>query len=68
MNGKEVQGRRITVDFDVVGEAKKGYKINMQSTDRNKLYNKDTIKDEQTKRKKKHREKQATTMARITKS
>lgn len=29
MNGKEVQGRRIKVDFDVVQEPKKGYKINM---------------------------------------
>lgn len=29
----------------------------MQAADRNKLYNKDTIKDEMTKRKKKQREK-----------
>ena len=67
MNGKEVQGRRIKVDFDVVQEPKKGYKINLSNQDKNKLYNKDVIKEELSKRKLKAKEKQRTAMARMTK-
>ena len=39
MDGKEVQGRRIKVDFDVVQKPKKGYKVNTDK-EGNKLYNK----------------------------
>jgi RNA recognition motif-containing protein len=67
MNGKEVQGRRIKVDFDVVQEPKKGYKINLSNQDKNKLYNKDVIKEELSKRKLKAKEKQRVAMARMTK-
>jgi RNA recognition motif-containing protein len=67
MNGKEVQGRRIKVDFDVVQEPKKGYKINLSNQDKNKLYNKDVIKEELSKRKLKAKEKQRAAMARMTK-
>lgn len=66
MNGKEIQGRRIKVDFDVVQEPKKGYKINMQNNDnRNRLYNKEVIKDELNKRKKKQKDKQKVAMQRV---
>ena len=66
MNGKEIQGRRIKVDFDVVQEPKKGYKINAQIGERNKLYNKEVIKEEVNKRKKKQKDKQRVAMQRIT--
>ena len=64
MNGRDVQGRRITVEFDVVEEPKKGYKMNAGS-ERNKLYNKEAIKEEANKRKKKQREKQKAAMDRL---
>jgi len=67
MNGREVQGRRIQVDFDVVEEPKKGYKINAVQSERNKLYNKEVIKEEVSKRKKKIKDKQRVAMTRITK-
>ena len=56
MNGREIQGRRIKVDFDVVEEPKKGYKINLQ-IEKNKLYNKEVLKEESSKRKKKQKDK-----------
>jgi hypothetical protein len=66
MNGKEVQGRRIKVDFDVVQAPKKGYKINASASDRNRLYNKEVVKEEGARRRKKARDKQRATMQRIT--
>ena len=66
MNGKEVQGRRVKVDFDVVQEPKKGYKINLTNNEKNKHYNKEVIKEEINKRKKKQKEKQRQTMTRMT--
>ena len=65
MNGKDMQGRRIKVDFDVVEEAKKGYKINLANNERNKHYNKEVIKEELGKRKKKQKDKQREAMTRI---
>ena len=56
MNGKEVKGRQIKVDYDVVQEAKKGYKMNL-NTDKNRLYNKEVIKEETKKRIKKEKSK-----------
>jgi hypothetical protein len=50
MNNKEVKGRRLKVDFDVVQEPKKGYKQNLNQ-ERNKLYNKEVIKETNIKRK-----------------
>ncbi len=67
MNGKEVQGRRIKVDFDVVQEPKKGYKINLSNQDKNKMYNKEVIKEELSKRKLKQKEKQRVAMAKMAK-
>jgi hypothetical protein len=66
MNGKEVQGRRIKVDFDVIQEPKKGYKINLSNQDKNKLYNKEVIKEELNKRKMKQKTKQREAMSRLT--
>jgi RNA recognition motif-containing protein len=65
MNGKEVQGRRIKVDFDVIEEAKKGYKINLQKGEGNKQYNKEILKEELGKRAKKQKDKQKKSMARM---
>lgn len=44
MDGKEIKGRQIIVDFDVKQEPKKGYKINL-TKDGNKFYNKEIIKE-----------------------
>ena len=57
MNGKEVQGRQIRVDFDVKGEGKSSYKVNLKE-DRNRLYNREPIKLLKSKAIKKEREKQ----------
>ena len=43
MNGKEVQGRFLKVDFDSKAQPKSGYKLNLD-TERNRLYNRDPIK------------------------
>jgi len=51
-----VRGRVINVDFDVRGGPRKGYKMNMEKQ-RNKLYNKEVLKEEQKKRVKKEKEK-----------
>ena len=56
MNQKEIKGRIIKVDFDVVEKPKMGYKINLNQ-EKNKLYNKEIIKEETKKRKKKETEK-----------
>ena len=57
MNNKEVKGRRLKIDFDVVEQAKKGYKMNL-SKEKNKFYNKEAIKEENSKRRRKENEKQ----------
>lgn len=57
MNGKEIQGRQIKVDFDVKESGKSSYKINLE-TDNNRLYNRDPIKMAKSKMIKKEREKQ----------
>lgn len=56
MNGKEIKGRSIKVDFDVQQKAKKGYKLNLE-TEKNKLYNKEIVREEVKKRKRKENEK-----------
>jgi RNA recognition motif-containing protein len=56
MNGKELQGRNLKVDFDVKGKQKSSYKINL-TDDKNRLYNKEPIKLEKSKHIKKDREK-----------
>ena len=56
MNGKEVQGRFLKVDFDTKSAPKSSYKVNTE-TDRNRLYNRETIKNERSKRIKKDNEK-----------
>ena len=57
MNGKEVQGRFLKVDFDVRQQQKGSYHINLE-TDRNRLYNREPIKLAKSKAIKKDREKQ----------
>lgn len=49
MNGKEVKGRNIKVDYDVVQEPKKGYKMNL-SQEKNRMYNKEILKEDSRKR------------------
>ena len=39
MSGKEVKGRKLKIDFDVVQKAKKGFKVNMKD-DGNVRFNK----------------------------
>ena len=56
MNGKEVQGRYIKVDFDTKSAPKNSYRVNTE-TDGNRLYNRETIRNERSKRIKKDREK-----------
>ena len=55
MNGKEIEGRQLKVDFDVKESGKSSYKINL-SEDKNRLYNRDPIKMEKSKRIKKERD------------
>ena len=55
MNGKEVQGRYIKVDFDTKAAPKSSYRVKTD-TDGNRLYNRDTIKNEKSKRIKKEKE------------
>lgn len=55
MNGKELQGRSLKVDFDVKQTAKSSYKINT-SEEKNRLYNREPIKMERSKHIKKERE------------
>lgn len=55
MNGKEIEGRQLKVDFDVKESGKGSYKINLNE-DKNRLYNRDPIKMEKSKRIKKERE------------
>ena len=57
MNGKDIQGRQIKVDFDVKESGKSSYKINLE-TENNRLYNRDPIKMAKSKIIKKEREKQ----------
>ena len=57
MNGKEVQGRFLKVDFDVRQQQKGSYHINLE-TERNRLYNREPIKLAKSKAIKKDREKQ----------
>jgi hypothetical protein len=56
MNGKELDGRQLKVDFDVKGKQKSSYKINLDE-DKNRLYNREPIKLEKSKHIKKDREK-----------
>ena len=55
MNGKEVKGRFLKVDFDAKSEPRASYKINTDTTN-NRLYNRDPIKNEKSKRIKKEKE------------
>ena len=55
MNGKEVQGRYIKVDFDTKAAPKSSYRVKTD-TDGNRLYNRETIKNEKSKRIKKEKE------------
>ena len=57
MNGKEIQGRFIKVDFDVKQEAKSSYKINLDQ-DKNRLYNREPIKLAKSKLIKKEKERE----------
>ena len=56
MNGKEVQGRYLKVDYDSKAKPKSSYKINTDTTN-NRLYNRDPIKQAKSKIIKKEREK-----------
>lgn len=66
MNGKEVKGRQIKVDFDVLQAPKKGFKINTEK-DGNKFYNKDHIKEINVKRKKKEQDKKKSASLKLNK-
>jgi RNA recognition motif-containing protein len=55
MNGKEIDGRQIKVDFDVKQSGKESYKVNLDE-EKNRLYNREPIKMEKSKRIKKERE------------
>jgi multiple RNA-binding domain-containing protein 1 len=44
MNGKEVQGRFLKVDFDVKQTQKESYHINLD-TEKNRLYNREPVKE-----------------------
>lgn len=56
MNGKEIQGRFLKVDFDTKSAPKSSYRVNTE-TDRNRLYNRETVKNERSKRIKKDNDK-----------
>ena len=66
MNNREVKGRKLKIDFDVVQEAKKGYKINL-SKEKNKFYNKDVVKEEMSKRRKKEKDKKMAAQVKVEK-
>ena len=55
MNGKDVKGRQIKVDFDVKGKQKSSYRVNTDN-ERNRLYNKEPIKLLKSKQIKKERD------------
>jgi hypothetical protein len=55
MNGREIKGRYIKVDYDSKSTPRSSYKINTE-TERNRLYNREPLKLEQSKRIKKDRE------------
>ena len=57
MNGREIKGRFIKVDFDSKGQQKKSYHINTDG-ERNRLYNREPLKLERSKRIKKDRERE----------
>jgi len=57
MNGKDVKGRALKVDFDVKQTGKSSYKINTLE-DKNKLYNREPIKMQKSKWIKKERDEQ----------
>jgi len=48
MNGKEIQGRFLKVDYDSKAKPKESYKVNLDS-ENNRLYNRDPIKQEKSK-------------------
>ena len=56
MQGKEIHGRFLRVDYDSKEAPKSSYKINTE-TDRNRLYNREPLKNEMSKRIRKDREK-----------
>ncbi len=56
MNGKEVQGRFLKVDYDSKAKPKESYRLNLDN-DKNRLYNRDPIKQAKSKQIKKEREK-----------
>jgi len=56
MNGKEIDGRFLKVDFDSKAKPKSSYNINLE-TENNRLYNRDPIRDAKSKKIKKEREK-----------
>ena len=64
MDGKELKGRKIRVDFDVVQKPKEGYKTNT-SKEGNKFYNKSTLKDINVKRQRKVKDKQKASMGKV---
>lgn len=56
MNGKEVKGRFLKVDYDSKAQPKSSYRINTDTAN-NRLYNRDPIKAAKAKLIKKEREK-----------
>ena len=56
MNGKEIQGRYLKVDYDSKAQPKSSYHINIEP-EKNKLYNREPIKLAKSKAIKKEREK-----------
>lgn len=56
MNGKELKGRFLKVDFDGKAKPKKSYHVNLD-TDKNRLYNREPIKQAKSKIIKKERDK-----------
>lgn len=55
MNGKEVQGRFLKVDFDSKAKPKSSYRINLEQ-DKNRLYNREPIRQAKSKQIKKERD------------
>lgn len=56
LDGKEIEGRNIKVDYDV-GKAKQSYHVNTDDSKGNKFYNKEPIKEIKLKRQRKENEK-----------
>jgi len=56
MNGKEVQGRFLKVDFDSKAKPKESYRVNVEP-EANRLYNREPIREAKSKVIKKEREK-----------